>query len=331
MRDDARVDAAALRDLFQGPGTDTRSWLSIGLVEPGDAAVEFDKTGGAPLVTVSLQPSGAPVRCRVLSFSAGDGEGDWKPFVAGDEVLVGLVGGSERHGVILGRLHNGRLPFPFDSVAGQDPTTNSFAFVRHRTAFVQEMAGPVVLRQATTGALLSIDASGVVTLRGGDAAVLQISPDLFGYQSSDGKHVLQIDVTGERFLLQVGDAQLSLGSSSSSPTANALVSPGPLSLLVSGNPAAEHVTTTEAVAGILTQLLIAIGTASPGPVIGAALAGAAPAIVTAALTLASQTPLLPPVAALLYGLFGAAIAKPPGVPGQGQLQPGLGVPGLLTG
>lgn len=325
------VDAAALREIVKGPGTDTRTWISIGLVEPGNAAVEFDRTGGAPLVNVSLQPSKAPVRCRVLSASAGAGEGEWKPFVAGDEVLVALVSGSEKHAVILGRLHNGRLPFPFDSVGGQDPTTNSFSFVRHRTALVQELAGPIVMRQATTGALLSIDETGVVTLRGGDAAVLQISPDLFGYQSSDGKHVLQVDVTGERFLLQVGDALLSLGSSSSSPTANTLVSPGALSLITAGNPAAEHVTTAEAVAGLLTQLLIAIGTASPGPVLGAALAGAAPAIVTAALSLASQTPLVPPVGPTLFALFGAAAAKPPGVPGMGQMQPGLGAPGLLTG
>jgi hypothetical protein len=320
---------AELAEIAARPGIDPRRWLTEGTVEPGDDALEFDSDFGAPLVNVTLQPSKVQVRCRVLMQAAGNGEGEWHPFVAGDHVLVGIVNGNERSCVILGRLNNAIDKFP-ENVAGQDPRTNTFGFVRRRSPYLAEYAGPWIVRQATTGALLSIDSSGVVTVREGSGAALQLTPDVFTVQSADAKQLLQLDFTGERFTVQLGDALLTLGSSAASGP-NALVSPGPFSLTTAGNPAAEHVTTAEAVAGILTQLLLALGAASPGPIIGAALAGTAPAIVATAMTTAGITPLLPPVAAAVYGAFGAATQKPPGVPGQGQLLPGLGASGLLTG
>lgn len=325
------MDRAALAEIVRGPGVDTRQWVSFGTVDAGEDLVEFDDDEGAPLVNVTLQPSKVPVRCRVASFAAGDGEGEWHPFVAGDQVIVAIPAGNERDCVIVGRLNSSLAPFPSGSVAGQDPKTNSFAFTRRRTAHVAEYAGPYLVRQATSGALLSIDAAGAVTIRDGQKGALQMSADLFGYQSGDAKCLLQIDLTGERFTLQVNDALLSLSGSGASPQANAIVAPGALSIATSGNPAAEHVATAEAVAGLLTQLLLAIGTASPGPIIGAALGGAAPAIVATAITAAGQIPLLPPVAAAVAGAFAAALQKPAGVPGQGQLKPGLGAAGLLVG
>lgn len=320
---------AELAEIAGRPGIDPRRWITEGTVDPGDDAIEFDDDFGAPLVNVTLQPSKAQVRCRVLMQAAGNGEGEWHPFVAGDHVLVGIVNGNERSCVILGRLNNSIDKFP-DNVAGQDPRTNTFGFTRRRTPYLVENAGPWIVRQATTGALLSIDSSGVVTIREGSGSVLQLTPDLLAIQSADAKQLLQLDFTGERFTVQIGDALLTLGSSAASGP-NALVSPTAFSISTAGNPAAEHVTTAEAVAGMLTQLLLALGASSPGPIIGAALAGTAPAIVATALTAAGITPLLPPVAAALYAAFGAAQQKPPGIPGQGQVAPGLGASGLLTG
>lgn len=299
-------------------------------MDPGDDAIEFSEEEGAPLINVTLQPSKRQVRCRVAMAVAGNGEADWHPFVAGDLVLVEIIGGNERSCVITGRLNNAIDKFPTGSVAGQDPTSNAFGFTRRRTPYVTEYAGPYIVRQATTGALLSIDAAGVVTLKDGSGGALQMSPDAFGYQSADATQLLQLDLTGERFTLQIGDALLTLGSSNASGP-NALVAPGAFAIATAGNPAAEHVTTAEAVAGILTQLLLALAATSPGPIIGAALAGSAPAIVATAMTAAGVTPLLPPVALAVYGAFAAAPQKPPGVPSQGQLAPGLGATGLMVG
>lgn len=330
-RKDAHVDEAALRELVKGPGTDTRQWVSVGTVDATkDGPVTFDADEGYPTVDVTLQPSKVPVRCRVLMPAAGDQEAEWHPFVPGDEVLVALSRGSERDCVILGRLNNGIAKFP-SAVAGQDPTTNSFGFTRRRTPFVAEYAGPYLVRQDTTGALLSIDAAGAVTLIDGSHGALQISADVFGYQSADAACVLQIDLAAQRFTMQAGDARLTLSGSNASPPSNAIVSPGPLSISASGNPAAEHLVTTEALGGILTQLLLAIGSSNPGPIIGAALGGSAPIIVAGALQLAAVTPLLPPVAAAVFAGFAAATAKPPGVVGLGQSFPGLGCTGILAG
>lgn len=325
------LDAAALGEIVRRPGIDPRQWVSVGTVDATqEGPVTFDADEGYPTVDVTLQPSKVSVRARVLMPAAGNLEAEWHPFVPGDEVLVALCRGSELDCVILGRLNNGFAKFPA-SVAGQDPTTNSFGFVRRRTPFVAEYAGPYLLRQDTTGALLSIDAAGAVTLIDGSKGALQLSADVFGYQSADASCVLQLDLGAPRFKLQVGDAQFTLSGSAASPQSNALVSPGPLSISASGNPAAEHLVTTEALGGILTQLLLAIGSSSPGPIIGAALGGVAPVLVAGALQLASVTPLLPSVAAAIVAGFASATQKPPGVIGLGQSFPGLGCPGLLAG
>src|SRR5690606_24717279 len=128
--------------------------------------VVFDEEEGEPLVRVLLEPTKVPVTCRVGSMCAGNGEGEWSPFVEGDEVMVLIPEGDERSGcVIICRLNNSIDRFPMDSVAGQDPTTNSFAFQRRRTPFIQEFAGPLFLRTALSEAFISIDSAGAVTIR----------------------------------------------------------------------------------------------------------------------------------------------------------------------
>jgi hypothetical protein len=323
-----------LRTMAEGmsfPGIDPREWCSYGLVEAGEESVVFDEDHG-PLVVVRLQPSNVSVRCRVGCQTAGDGEGEFSPFVAGDEVLVALPSGDPKGGpVIVCRLNNAVDKAPMESVAGQDPTTNTFAYKRQRTAFIHEVAGQYLVREATSEAFFSIDRKGAITHRDGSKGALQQTSDMFGYQSGDGLAVLQLDLTSKRFTMAVGDATIVMSDSSSSPPTSAIRVGGVLQLSVSSQPAAEHVTTAEAVAGMFQALGVAMVAAGlSGPLLPLA-AVFSPGGIAGILTAASQAPLAPPIAGAVFGAFAGAGQKPPAVPGQGQLLPGLGATGLLTG
>ncbi len=270
---------------------------------------------------------------------AGDGEAEYHPFVEGDGVVVAMMGGSIRDCVIIGRLCSKRAPFPSSSVGGQDPTKNVIGFTRRRTPYIQENAGPLMLREAMSGAFLSIDEKGVVTLRDGQKAALQLTPDAFGYQSGDAQTLMQLDVTGGRFTLQVQDALLTLSSSSASPEVSAIAVPGQLSIGTGANPAAEHAVSTEAVYSIVVSVFTALAAQLAlliGPLSGPALAAifAPPAfsnVTLPASLLLANVPLSAPFATALQAAFQAQGQKPPGVPGQGQLKPGLGCASLLVG
>ena len=312
---------------FARPGADTRQWISYGTVAAGEESIEFDADYG-PLITVVLQPSNITVVCRVGMSIAGNGEGEYNPFISGDEVLVALPEGSERAGpVIVSRLTNSIDKFP-ENVAGQDPTTNSFAMKRQRTARVEEIAGPYLLRQATTGALLSIDASGTLSLRGGDSSMLQLSASAFAWQSQDAEHILQLDQVNGRFTLKVGDALLTLSNSSALPPSSGLVCNGSFAISAGAAPPIEHVLTTEAFCHILVNVLSLF--VLPPAMMPLPPSTYAPQVATALAT-ASAAPLEQTVAATLFGLFLAPVPKPPGVPGQGQSLPGIGCRQLLTG
>lgn len=300
-------------------------FLSLGTVED-ETPFTFDAELKYPLVNVALQPSRISVRCRSLMRAGGKGEGDWYPFVAGDEVLVAMPSGPRGECLILGRAPSTADPFP-TSVAGQDATKNALSFTRRAVAHFEESKGPWTTMTQPSGAFLNLSAEGNVTLRDGSKGALQLSADALSYVSGDGKNLLQIDLGAPRFMLRVDKAMLVLQSGG----ASAILAPGALTLSAAGNPAAEHVTTTEAVAGILVQLLTALGAANPGPILGAALAGAAPGVVASAFGLASVAPLNPIVSAAVFGAFSAATQKPPGAPGTGQSFPGVGCPGLLAG
>lgn len=304
--------------------------LSCGTVDDA-APVAFDAVADyGPIVRVSLQPSKVTVECRILQVQAGKGEGSYRAFVPGDEVLVALCNGTRGECVVLGRLSNSVDVWP-TKVAGLDSTKNNFAFDRVLTPYLFECAGRWMVRDSTTKALLTIDDDGNVLVRDSAGDGLGLSADAFSVQDASGKFVVQLDFTGGRATLQAKDAVLSLASSSASPSSSALAVPGQLSISAGGQPAAEHALSTEALAGILTQLLLAIGTANPGPVIGAALGGAGPGIVASALALAAVTPLLPPVSGAVQAGFALASNKPPGAPGVGQIAPGLGSAGILIG
>jgi len=347
-------DQATAGDAFAAPGMDTRQWISMGTVDAekfvdGEKVdpVVFDDDFG-PLVNVTLQPSGLPARCRVAigaTGACGNGESEYSPFVGGDEVVVAVPEGFESTGcVIIGRLNNGLDKFPAESVAGQDPTRNRFAFRRRRTPFVEEFATTWMTRVASHGGFFLISESGTVTIRDGSKGALQMGPDIFGYVEG-GREVgseatpsptalFQLDLTNRRVILQMDDAQLMLSSSSASASSGdpppgdaALNIPGGLSLAFGNNQPAEHVATIEAVVALLETIFTAISVSPvPGPAIGstaltalnAALAAGGAAITTTAASLATGLPIA------------AASPKPPPVGGV-QLLPRLGAVSFRTG
>lgn len=305
--------------------------ISEGTVDDGEDAVTYSDEDGV-MVLVNLQPSKLQLNCRVLQQSAGKGEGEFSPFVAGDHVVVLLPRGSTRYAIIIGRMSNELDKFPSGSVGGQDPRTNSFAFKRQRTPFTHEIAGTYTLREANSTSFFSIDsATGNITLKNGSNDALQMSADALTYQSGDATYMLQIDQSAKRFMLQAKDALLMLSAGDANPRNSTIVTPGPLSISANATPAAEHAISTEAVFNILSWFFKALGTANPGPILGAVLGGAADGILASAAAAAGVGPLNPGIAAALQGVFGAATQKPPGVPGQGQLFPSVGSAGITLG
>lgn len=321
------IDLASISAALSGQ-SDRRKWCSMGTVSYAANAVRFDTDLG-PLVDVVLQPDKTVATCRVGSEVAGKGEGAYFPFVAGDEVVVLLPEGSEKASpVIVCRVSNSLDTFP-TSVAGQDPSKNAVAFRRQRPPQLLECAGPMVARHSTTGAMVAIDANGGVTMRDGNASVVQLTSDTITVQSGDAKFLLQFDLKDGRGTLQVNDAILTLASSSAAKQKSAVVVPGQLSISTLAQPAAEHLITTEAVANLLTLLLpLALAAAVPPAVLAPPAAALA---VAGALTAAAAAPLDPTVAAALVAAFAAAVQKPQPTPALGQSQPGIGCAGLKAG
>jgi hypothetical protein len=324
-------DAATGGEALARPGMDSRTWASMALVVGTDDDPPVIFEDGQQLVQVQLEPSKLPALCRVAASIAGDGEAEFSPWVVGDEVLVVMPSGGPDSAIITGRLNNELDRFPTESVAGQDPTTNTFAFRRRRTAHVEEYAGPILLRSALTGAFLSIDEGGVFTVRATDGCSLQLGPDAMQMQgpqseTSPPRFILQVDMVGEHFLLQVGDAVMCLGSSSADPDRNAISVPTALSLGTAGNAPLEHVATTEGVANFFAAFLAIYGTTLgvPAPAVDAAVA----ALVAAAATSAPYSTLTATHEALALA-FSAGVQKQ--ATGQVQLRPGLGCGGLLVG
>jgi len=299
-----------------GPGQDTRQWCSYGTVDretPGDPSTTFTDAYG-PLVRVTLHPSGTPVVCRVAHEVAGNGEGEWFPFLEGDEVMVLIPEGDETAGCcIVGRLNQEIDKWP-TQVAGQDSTKNNFAFRRVRVPYVFETAAGYLVRSAATGAFLSISQAGEVTIGNADKAYLALRPDFLGMQNGPGDVLFQIDVGQKQFVVEAAGTKFVLDGSLSS-----LYTSGTLQLGTSGQQASEHATSIESVVVLLEAFFTALGVASPGPLTGAGVAGA----FTGVMNTAIAAPPLPigPFAAALAGAL--AIPKSPGV------TPGLAAPGLL--
>lgn len=328
---------------------DSRQWISLGLVTTSgdnEELVVFDEEEGTPLVRVLLEPSKVPIVARVAGQVAGNGEGDWFPFVEGDEVIVALPQGSERAGgVILGRLSNGVQKFPMESVAGQDPTTNSFSFSRRKTPRIEEFNGPILFRNAQTGALFGVDSGGVFTVRTGDAAVFQMSPDVIALQGpSDSENApeltFQMNVASRHITMTVGDAIFNISAADAEPEPNNILSvPGNLTIGAGGNASSEHLMTVEAfwhgVQQFMTTLaatLAAIPAVPPltGPSLAAVLtAPANEGWLNPAIALAAASPMSPILGATLSGSFQVMAPKTLSPPFQ--TNPGLGSATIIVG
>jgi hypothetical protein len=326
------------------PGMDPRQWVSFGIVESGteDATaqvVEFDTELG-PLVSVTLQPSGVSVACRVAGQVAGNLEAEYNPFQAGDEVLVVVPEGDEMAGcTIIGRLSNALDAWP-GAVAGQDSTQNMFAFRRQTPPYIFEFASSYMVRSGGTGALLSFTQDGVATLNDGNNNFLSMSADNVTLQSSDANEMLQFDLHQSILYLQGGATTgsiLTLGDTSG------FFSAGTLSLNTAGNPAIEHALSTEAMLNMLNQfvpLLVdimatALATVPPSPtfpggnvlsqaLLAAVNVGTVAGVINAMLPIAANSTI-----ATILANIGPAIAQKQGDP-SGNF-PGVGSPGILVG
>lgn len=300
-----------------GPGQDTRAWCSHGTVDtstPSSPSVVFTKEYG-PLVNVTLHPSGTPVRCRVSHEVAGNGEGEWFPFVDQDEVMVLIPEGDETAGcVIVGRLNNEIDAWPAQ-VAGSDATKNNFAFRRLRTPYVVETASSYLIRSAATGAFLGISADGEVTIANADKAFVALRPDFMGMQNGPGDVLFQIDVGKKQFVAEASGTKFVLDASRST-----LYTTGTLEFGTSGAQASEHATSVESVIVLLQAFFTALGIASPGPLSGGAIASAFVGLMTTALGTAPALPIAP---------FTVGLTAALSVPKVAGVTPGVAAPGLM--
>ena len=277
-------DHASLRNAFAGPGMDTRQWISYGVVtratEDSDV-LTFDPEVGSPLVTVLLQPSENFVACRIAGSVAGNGEGEWHPWVEGDEVIVAIPGGNEKGGcIILGRLNNSLDVWPVQ-VAGSDSTSNTFAFHRRRTPYIFETSETMMFRSAKTEAYFSLSQAGEWTLANTEGYIA-VANDFITMQSSDSSLLVQLNLTDKLVAVESGGSLLHLKSTGASQ----FYTKGALQIGTSGSsPAGFHATTTEAVVSLIDALLFAFGVVfvAPTPLTGAAIAAAKLGLVNAAL------------------------------------------------
>lgn len=339
------INVRDLGEAISHAGIDPRVWVAYGLVDADDPVDATDPDYG-PLVSVQIQPYDVPVLCRVSSAIAGDGEADYHPFMGGDEVVVLLPHGRpDADCVVIGRMNNSRQKWP-QTVAGQDATKNAFGFSRRRTAHLSEHAGTWMVRQATTGALMTMDDNGTVTLRDGAGDALQISPDVFGYQSADGNSILQLDVSGERCTVQVGSARMILAGTNASPGNSSIVVPKILSISTSTNVATEHAVSTEQVYNVIAGAFDALATImlllppvplAPGVIPAIAALIKDPIFSSTALALSAplsaSKPLNPALAAAIQAAIASQSPKTQASVAAGSASPrvGIGCQGTLVG
>lgn len=350
-------DAASMRAAFTGPDMDTRCWVSMAVVDAptadgqtgeGSQTVEFDEDDGQLYVNVMLKPSDVPLRARLGMLTAGAGEAVYFPFVGGEEVVVVIPEGHFRAGaVVVARMNNFYDGFPFESVGGADPKKNATAMIRTRTPLTLESGASVLVHSAAAGAMMQLSALGSVTLRDGAANVLQMSPDVFGFQNKEGDTVLQLDLNAKRFTLAIGQVTMTLSGDAGGTNPQSLLQvPSTLAVGTSGlsvTTAVEHVLTAEAFANLLVQIMNVLSVQIA--TLGGPLAPLAPLFSLATFPTASMVPGIqaatlspqtPPVGAALAAAFANVImvaskANPANVTPGYQTQPGVGCAGFLAG
>lgn len=335
MRAIGDFDFNALADAVSKPGIDPRIWASYGIVnqEQGDEhSVEFDPDWG-PLVSVVLQPHNQLVSCRVSSSCAGNGEGEWHPFLQGDEVLVVIPEGDTRSvPVIVGRLNNSIDKFP-DKVAGKDTNLNNVGFMRRRGPYIIEGDSLMMMRSSVTGAMIGVDEKGNATLRDGEGTVLQIGATGVAMQNADGDAQISLDTEKRCASIGYGSSVLQLKDGAPSK----MVADSSLEISASGVQPVEHLVTLEQLVNILASLLTNAATGDGlGYFVGpAGFPDRATALTTisAALSAIAPLPILTANADLVLQAVGTF--KPPPTPGATgafvQGFPGVGCAGIKGG
>jgi hypothetical protein len=323
------VDFSSFNHGAAAPGNDTRQWCSYGIVDDDQEdqkSVTFDPEHG-PLVSVTLQPSGMPVTCRVASWCAGNGEASYFPFVSGDECIVLVPEGDERAGcIIVGRGNSEIDRFP-TTVAGQDVTKNSVAFHRVRCPYVFETADSWMVRGATTGNFLLLEKAGNVTVADGFKDFVHVGADFVGLQASDADGapvlLLQLDKNNKLVTLEAtGGGKLTQGVDGN----GSWYAVGQISFGAGGMVAGEHLATVEGVANLVSSVLIGLAAFSaPGALATLSNPVVSQGVVAAAATLAGTGALLPPTLAAIQTALSAKLQNPTG------LKPGIGSPSLLGG
>ena len=265
------LDLASLREALSGPGSDTRAWVSIGLVDADSAngrSVLFNDEDGSPLpwptVLVTLQPSGIQVACRVGNPQSGQGEGHWRPFVAGDEVLVCIPQGDEREGcVIVSRLTQGRDAFP-PMVAGNDVTTNTTAFDRFTPPYILESGTAIMIRVLPGQAFISLDPTGNITANNSDGHFLALHHDLLSITTEDTSCMFQLNPSAKQAYIQAGPTSFLIDSAGASQ----FLTTGTLSLLTSGGLyAAGNAITLQQVALLIYNVIAGVLTVATPPLV----------------------------------------------------------------
>lgn len=244
-------------------GGHEKQWASYGTVDDdgsGNAKVVLTDDAGnpspyGPLVICTLQPSGVSLPCRVSSMVAGDGEADYYPFVAGDEVLVVLPEGNERAGaVIIGRLNQELDKWP-TVVAGQDSTKNSFGFRRMRAPYVIETSEAYLIRSAKTGSQIGIDGVGQVILNDGDKGKFVIGAEGIGFSDGDDSTLMQIYPADKQAMIVADTTSMNFAAGETK-----FISQGTISFATSGAIPNQTAVTAEQVVAFVMNVLAQLAT-----------------------------------------------------------------------
>lgn len=253
------IDSALMGEATSRPGNDTRQWISLGTVveeTSGTKSVEFkDETGtplpSGPMVRVTLQPSNIRVLAMVGQQVVGNGEGEWVPFIQGDQVLVALPSGDENFApTIICRVASRYDPFP-TAVAGQDPTKNTFAFKRRRTPYIEETASSWMVRSAITGAQVAIDQQGALFLSTGDKHHFILNADVMSWGNAENTVEIQLQVSDKNIIMSANTSRVELMSSGQSLISSA----GPLAITGGGASAKHHEVSLEQVINLFVNFL----------------------------------------------------------------------------
>lgn len=281
-------DHSSFSQAFGGPA---QQWISYGTVDQDTKeakAIQFVDDDGnpspyGPLVSVTLQPSGVSIPCRVATFVAGNGEAEWFPFIAGDEVMVAIPEGDERGGAaIIGRFNQEIDLWPI-VVAGQDSTKNTFGFRRMRTPFVIETAASYLIRSAKTGSQIGINTDGNIIVNDGDQGTLLIGAEALGLTSGDGKAFVQVFPPTSEVYLGADTATFLVSADESK-----FISQGAISFSTGGGAANGHAVTAEQVVAMIINLVAVLRPSfTTPPVVSVTVAAAVAAL--AAASPASET------------------------------------------